>query len=384
MKKILFFPLLLTLIFVSACQQDDVKPKLPFGETIGKQLKNPIFLNQEDLKDRSANNCYWTEVPAGSEDALQTAIDNTCEHGVVYLKSGSHTELSTVSINKSIKIIGEDGATLSLNSGTIQFPEDPVNYALTMDPGIYIKDAPSTLIQNVTIIPSNGNENGNGSTAILINNSPHSAVMQSQITDFQFGVVIVNSDQITAMFNTIETAKEEWYNELILDAYGIMVVSGKSIYISQNDFSDAVMGVWASDQWGTISNNAFHDSFIGMLLCLVPPYVIMPDGAVEGAPTPAEGWKVRNNDASDNLTVGYLVIDGAIKNTLTNNTASNNGTYDIELAGDSYRFGYLTPRSIKNSVVVGSANGIIIKDCGEGNEVSGNATMVDTSVDACD
>lgn len=87
------------------------------------------------------------------------------------------------------------------------------------------------------------------------------------------------------------------------------------------------------------------------------------------------------NDASDNLDTGHLVIDGANHNFLVNNTASNNGTYDIELVWDSYRFGFLTPACFENTVIVGSPNRTV-KDCGIGNTVIGG-TQIDITAAPC-
>lgn len=380
MKKVIFYSVFLSLIFFSACQKDDIQSKILFEETINQQYDAPLDVNIALVNSPKASNCHWREIPAGSIDVLQDVIESMCENGVIYLKAGMHIENTSILINKSIKILGEEGATLQVYSGPILFPQDPLNYLLTVDPGIHIQDASGTLIQNVDIITAGGN----ASTAVLIDNSPMSGVMQSSITDFQLGVVIVKSDKTSIMHNTFVTAFEEWYNEQILDAYGVLSVSGEKVKINQNDFTDAVMGVWVSDKKGKITNNNFHDSFIGMLLCLVPPYVLMPDGSIEGAPVPATNWKVTNNNAYDNFTIGYLVIDGAKDNKLTNNQASNNGTYDIELVGDSYRFGYLTPAGINTTVKVGSANGITIKDCGINSTIIGNASMVDTNADPCD
>jgi hypothetical protein len=75
------------------------------------------------------------------------------------------------------------------------------------------------------------------------------------------------------------------------------------------------------------------------------------------------------------------VIDGANRNTLSNNAASSNSAYNIELAGDSLRFGFLTPMSFENTLHVGGDRGLVIKDCGQNNRILGNATLVDTSAD---
>ncbi len=83
-----------------------------------------------------------------------------------------------------------------------------------------------------------------------------------------------------------------------------------------------------------------------------------------------------------NFDAGYLVIDGANNNFLKDNNASNNGTYDIELTGDTFRFGFHTSKSFENKVVAGKFQNIRIKNCGENNTVKGGQ-LVDNSVDPC-
>lgn len=60
--------------------------------------------------------CNWTGIPAGSVNALAQAVNNACEGGVIYLKSGVHTENMALTITKPVKIIGETGAVLKLKS----------------------------------------------------------------------------------------------------------------------------------------------------------------------------------------------------------------------------------------------------------------------------
>ena len=102
-----------------------------------------------------------------------------------------------------------------------------------------------------------------------------------------------------------------------------------------------------------------------------------------GSPKPSTAWKVRNNKSQYNLDAGYLVIDGADSNFLQNNEGGNNGTLDIDLVGDSFRFGYLTPTSKNNKVMIGSHHTNTVKDCGLNNQVLGTAIIIDTAVEPC-
>jgi hypothetical protein len=55
----------------------------------------------------------------------------------------------------------------------------------------------------------------------------------------------------------------------------------------------------------------------------------------------------------------------------------------MELVGDSYRFGFLTPTSYENTVKAGSNNDdLVIKDCGVDNSVTGG-DQVDIDLDPC-
>jgi len=109
--------------------------------------------------------------------------------------------------------------------------------------------------------------------------------------------------------------------------------------------------------------------------------LVLPDGDVTGAEFSATQWLCKSNQVSDCFDANYIVIDGANKNVVMNNESSNPGTYDIELVGDSYRFGFLTPTSFDNTVIVGDDN-LVVKDCGLNNTVIGG-TLVDNATDPC-
>ena len=123
-------------------------------------------------------------------------------------------------------------------------------------------------------------------------------------------------------------------------------------------------------------------NFVGLILCDVPDGNFLISGGDAGSSSPANGWDVRNNTATFNLW-GYLVIDGSNNNRISSNEASNNDAYDMELTGDTYRFGYLSPSSYENTVNVGGYHNLVIKDCGQKNKIIGSAQIVDTSADPC-
>ncbi len=132
-----------------------------------------------------------------------------------------------------------------------------------------------------------------------------------------------------------------------------------------------------------LEENELLGNFIGVILCNVPQELPTPGGDIVGSETPATDWILRGNHAHDNFDIGYLVIDGASENLLINNEGGGNGRYDIELAGESERFGFFTPTSLKTKVVTGKFDDLTIKDCGIDDKIVGDATLVDTDADPC-
>ncbi len=372
MKKLTFVTMFLSLCCLFSCE----KEKVTYPDEIQKTDTHQYFapLTDAEIDDRSG--CDPIVIPAGSMNALAQAIEDICEDGIIYFESGMHTETESITITKSVIIIGADGAILKVKSSLE--PADPESGAVAVNPGLHVLNAPNTLFQNIEIVPVDEN----GGTAILFENSDGSAVMKSTFNNFQFSILNEKSDRMTMMYNTI-VATSAWQTGEIGEAHGIVVVNGKSNYLSDNEVSNALFGIWACDQWGTCERNYTHHNYLGIILCNVPQGLILPSGEVTGSLIPAAGWKVRNNNSTDNFNVGYLVIDGANNNIMENNDASNNADYDIELTSDTYRFGFFTPGSFKNSVVAGDYDYVTIKDCGDNNSISGGI-LIDNSEDPCD
>ena len=374
MKKFLFYSNLLLLIFIiNSCQENqlnEVTQKLDI-DAKERLYSEPIDIHAVTFR----STCSWVRIPAGSVDVLGAAITEVCENGIIYLESGVHTETAPITISKSVKIVGAEGAVLKLASN-LSLP-DPSTGALGVDPGLYVLNAPGTLIQDISIEPINED----AGTAILLENSDGSAVMRTRISNFQFGILVEQSDQVTMMFNTL-VSTSLWQIGAVPTAHNIVVINGKSAYISDNTVSNGVFGIWACDQWGTCERNTVAANYVGIILCKVPLSFQKPDGTITGSQLSANLWKVQNNMANNNFTVGYLAIDGANNNLLVDNNASGNGTYDIELATESNRFGFITPESFENTVIAGAYPNISIKDCGTENNVTGG-NQIDISTEPC-
>lgn len=384
MRKITVVLFFLPFVFFIGCQKDlstqeAVQPKFQADQSHYYEPSKELLASYDALRTppslgtRAA--CDWVEIPAGSTDALANAINSACEGGVIYLKTGTHVENKAITISKSVKIIGEAGAVLKMKSQlTIN---DAVTGATTLNPTLHILNAPKTLIQDLDIQPIGED----GATAILLENSNESAIIRCKITKFQYALMVEKSDRVAIMRNTIIN-KGAWQTVTGAGGESVVVINGKSAYISDNDVSNSLFGIWPCDEWGTCERNNTHGSFIGIILCNVPAGgYVLPSGRGVGAQIPTKNCKVRNNNSTDNQ-FGYLVIDGANNNLLENNNASRNAAYDIELTTDSYRFGFLTPKSFDNTVNAGSFPNIRIKDCGVNNKVNGGI-KINTVTDPC-
>lgn len=331
-------------------------------------LQSGNYLNQHSSFSASAAAANSVRLPAGS-DGLAAAITAAGPHGTVIVEAGIHTESSSVMIADPVTIVGEEGAVIEFDSDAWTGTPPRV-----IDAGIHVKDTQQVQIEGLEI-----RDNDMGSTAILIEGSEHVSIQDNQITDFQFGVLIESADHSTIDGNDIGTSSGEM---LPFTSFGILVVNGVGNQVRDNTASDATFGIFASGENGKLLHNTTNGNFVGIILCNLPHNIELPDGTVSGSEVPATGWLAQGNTSTDNINAGYLVIDGSNNNTLTNNQGGGNGTYDIELTGETDRFGFLAPASFDNVVNVGSHKDVKIKDCGNDNKVHGG-DQVDTDEDAC-
>ena len=332
------------------------------------------------LSDRLAHidfrsECPAITIPAGSTDALAQALADICDNGIIYLAAGLHTETEPLTITKAIKLIGETGAVLRIQSPALQLSSDSTLLAMT--PALHILNAPNTLIQDLTI----ESLNLEGGAAIVFENSSGSAAMRNDMSGFQSNILLEKSDRVTLMFNKI-VSRTPWGLSMQPVAFGILNVNGKSTYISDNDISGALWGIFVSDLWGTIERNNLYDNNFGINICGFRAAYILPNGTIPAKLESASRWKVRNNTISNNMNTGILVIDGSSDNLLENNNLSNNGVQDIELTTTTTRNGFVAEASFDNTVMAGSYSTIRIKDCGINNTIVGGV-MIDTAVSPC-
>ena len=375
----------LTMLGSTSCKKDLVESptksqavvtpvnELQVRQEIQKALQEIQKVQNVDLNIQTRMAGKFIVVPAGSNNALAQALTEAGEDGIVYLRSGLHTETAGIVIRSKVILIGENGAILKIKS--VASVMNLTNGVTQINPAIHVLNAPQTNIQNIEIQPLDSN----GSTAILYENSPLSATMFCTFKSFMFSVLVEKSNQMTIMGNKI-TASTLWQANPG-PVVGILISNGKSAWISNNEVQSGFVGIFMSDQYGSTVQNNVHNNYWGIVLCHIAPNSLrMPDGHLTGAELSANNWKVSGNQANDNINIGYLVIDGSNNNILEGNAATGNGAYDIELAGQSSRLGFPMPPSFNNRVTAGT--GQKVKNCGNNNIIIGGLLSSDPCKDA--
>ncbi|MEL7377472.1 MAG: right-handed parallel beta-helix repeat-containing protein [Bacteroidota bacterium] len=310
---------------------------------------------------------------AGSVDGLQNAIDQAGPGGTVVLESGDHFESGTVLIEHQISIVGEEDARLV-------FETDPIEVLGFIEPALHFKNAPRSRVRGVVMEVSTEV----GGAAIVLEDSDRTVITRNVISEYQFGILVQNSDFIYAIRNEI-AASTLWQSQtIIVQSFGVVVANGSRARIYSNELSGGITGVWACDRLGNIAGNEFFGNLQGIILCKVPEEYsyLLPDGQLVAAESSATRWSVFNNDAHNNIFYGYQIIDGAIDNFLVKNQASNNGNGDYEFAGETTRFMLINPSPTSETNIAWIDNKNTYLDCGLDNNIFGGIEM-DNTGDAC-
>lgn len=366
--------LALVMLLFAACEKDLLQPENLATER--SRIVNQVAKQVDMAQQEEQKHIFLTkripadavELPAGSVDGLAAAIAEAGEGGTVLVKAGEHLENGTVTISHRVNIIGEEGAVIL--SGTQHVYT--VGY---VQPALHVLGANNVLIYGLDL-QANADLGG---TAILIQDAPHTVITRNSITNFGFGIVNQHGDRSYISYNKI-VGSSVWLSDFSVEVHGIVNVNGDRTRIFNNEISNAIFGIWACDEDGMASGNTTNGNFIGLILCKVPTAIPLPDGSIAGSENAATDWIAHHNTANGNYHVGIIVIDGANNNLLVMNEAASNVDDNIELAGDTERFGFLTPTSFGNKVV--SAPGVSIKDCGVDNSIIGG-DQVDTSLHPC-
>jgi len=323
------------------------------------------------------------ELPAGSVDGLAEALAQAGKGGTVIVKSGLHLESGTVLVTERVTIRGEPGAVIQST-----LPPTLVNVVEAL---LHVKDTARVTIRGLEMRPG---DDSDGNTAVLVEDSDRVWVIGNTITGsdvgsttglprgFQWGVLVQNGDHVSVENNDIRVSGS-WLEGQLPRSDGVIVINGRFARIVGNTLSYGVFGAFASDRGGQMRANTFTNNLYGMILCNVPAATFVISGQAVGSEVPATRWHVHDNLASNSFNTGYLVIDGANRNHMSNNAGSGNAAYDIELAGETNRFGFFAPASRHNQVAAGSHHGLVIKDCGQRNRLKGFDAVVDTTTDPC-
>lgn len=378
MRKYTFLSAVFCLLFITACQKESIAPSPePVDESQFLQL-NTIedltefekILEQEDAASSRSNSFGKViHVQGGSKNAIQKAVQDAGRYGLVILDKGKHYEDGTILIEQPVYILGRKGASIISETGIVE--EIGV-----VQPAFHINNTERVTIWGVELTATGTA----GGTGILVENTTKVSLSKNTITNFQAGIMLQHGDQTTMWKNNI-TLTPRAIQENLLIAYGITVINGDAAKIIGNKVSNSIFGIWACDKNGVAQNNETFGNVIGLILCNVPPAIPLASGVV-GSEEPANKWAAHNNYSHHNFDVGYLVIDGANNNTLINNRGGNNARVDMELTGDSQRFGFLTPKSYNNFVDVRSFKDLTIKDCGDDNRIVGGV-QIDTGLRPC-
>ncbi len=299
-------------------------------------------------------------VPAGSEDALAAAIAEAGPGGKVVLAAGLHKISDTVMVNIPVSIVGEDDAILESSNLT---DDEGVKAA------IHILGADGARIENL-IIQNPADPNVAANAGIVIESASDVQIVTNQIIGHTNGILVEHGDNAILKGNVVQTTKD-----------GIVLINGSNVSIQDNWVSCTRFGMWIGSERADITGNTMQGNFIGLLLCSPRNFLI--SGEVRSTESPATGCMVYQNHAFDNAW-GYLAFDGANNNLLMNNSAAFNTSYDIELGGESERFGIVTPTTSDNTVIQGlKYTGLKVKVCGINNQALGHVDLVDPAEDPC-
>ncbi len=297
----------------------------------------PIYLGDTSVESRGI-----TTVAPGTNQ-LQAIINNAKNNETIKLLAGTHTEDVTLVINHKIKLIGEPGAVLSLGDFI----------------GLLVTTANGTKISDLEI------ENNGGSViGIGVENSDHVEIKDNVMSGFDWSIALEQANHAKVKSNSIVGAGA---------GVGITVVNGDFVHISGNNVSVGVFGIWACDRKGTCINNTTTNNLMGVILCKVPEGSLPLGTGTGGSEFPGNEWHIINNTSTDNVW-GYIAVDGAHDNILSNNEGGNNAI-DMELAQSTNNFfGFFTPTSANNTVNIGGGN-ITVIDCGVDNVVNGGTPL---------
>lgn len=310
---------------------------------------------------------------AGSVNGLQAAIQQAGPWGKVIVKSGLHKEDLTVRVTHPIRILGEPGAIIQ--SGVS--PDLSGNFPSTSFAALQVENANFVIIQKLQFIPDPAI--GTGPNAIVLYESDYSLIRNNSFDSFDGAVLLVESSFCTISQNDANgPLSEGGYGNGLFNSAS----SDANIFFN-NTLVDFGNGMFVCDRNGLVFRNQVDSSFYGYIYCTWPLGFIQLDNGVDiGTTTSATGYLGLSNESHNSILDGYLIVDGANKNNIVNNFASNSGEYDVFFTGDFIDEGFFRPKSFENNFLAGRFRNIQVKDCGDNNNIFGGQ-LVDTNLDPC-
>jgi nitrous oxidase accessory protein NosD len=312
------------------------------------------------------------EVPAGSANALAAALAAAGTNGTVVLKSGLHTESGMVEISHTVTLAGEVGAVLESATSPSLTADDPV------EPALWVHGAANVVIRDIEFRPAAAI----GGCGILLHHAPNASVFGNNIHDVELGILVEDGDRAKMWGNRI-ACSTGWLTGAIPQALGITVVNGDQALIANNQVTGALFGIWPCDEGGKVLGNKASGCLEGIILCKVPAWSFeLPDETYAGTAQATTRCLAQGNETFGNFADGIIAIDGAHDSRIVDNNSHDNGAYDVEMSGDSFRFGFLTPSCFGCTFTAGSYPNVKVKNCGNNNQVNGGV-LVDNAVDPC-
>mgnify|MGYP001979676234 CR=1 FL=1 len=315
------------------------------------------------------------DLPAGSVNGLQAAINEAGVNGIVNVKSGLHTEDMTVNVNFTVQIIGEEGAI-------IESSNPAMSSSLVVTPVIKIENSEHVHVKNIQFVSAT--ESGEGNVGILVYNANYAHIKNNDFQGHQMAVSIDESDFTFVEDNTAKGLFSKGYG-LFNSSVGIGAVGNTNSTIKNNYMTDFGTGFFASGNNGIYHGNTAEGGETGFFYCTgnSPVFGTLPDGSPIAASEPANNW-ISVSNLAKNTGVGHLVIDGVNNCKLINNSAENCALYDVEFVGPTLRFGTPEPlpTTFENLFIDDPSTDIEVKNCGVDNVIMGGQ-LVDVAADPC-
>jgi len=368
LARILTVPIIATLLF--GCSR-----QLPLSPNANDASIAPIDLSELHRIERrplAGNGGKVVELPAGSNNALAAALVAAGTNGTVLLKSGLHTESGTVEITNTVTLAGETGAVLQSDTHPSLTSSDE------LEPALWVHGVSGVVIHDIEMRPLGAI----GGTGILLHYADNASVYGCNIHDVEFGVLAEKANSAKVWSNRI-ACSTAWLSGAIPEALGVTIINGTNAILANNNVTGALFGLWPCDAGGKVLANKVSGCLEGIIFCRVPAWSFeLPDGTYAGSALSTTHCLAQGNETSGNFADGIIVIDGAHDSRVVDNNSHDNGAYDVELSGDSYRFGFLTPSSYNCAFVAGTHASVKVKNCGNNNTVNGGV-LVDNNVDPC-